>query len=119
MQNEKITFFEKDVHRNGMNLFYFDKRRSISFVKFLMVFLLPFLLVRLGGFFLIIFFFPALLFINIVGILFGWTGLFDFQEFGAMPYGVPGWIVVILFYLAVSLLLSGMGSSSKKEKANL
>ncbi len=42
----------------------------------------------------------------IPGILFAWTGFFEFHEFGAAPTGVIGHIVMFVFYAAIAWLLS-------------
>jgi hypothetical protein len=40
------------------------------------------------------------------GILFNWTGLFRYHEFGAEPTGVAGYVVMLLFYAAIAFVLS-------------
>ena len=42
----------------------------------------------------------------IPGILFAWTGFFEFHEFGAAPTGVIGHIIMFLFYAAIAWVLS-------------
>ena len=40
------------------------------------------------------------------GLLFGWTGLFEFHEFGARPAGWAGHLVMLAFYAAIAALVS-------------
>ena len=40
------------------------------------------------------------------GVLFGWTGLFEFHEFRAQPANWVGHLVMLAFYAAVAALLS-------------
>lgn len=40
------------------------------------------------------------------GVVFEWTGLFEYHEFGASPSGWLGHIVMFLFYFAIATLLS-------------
>ncbi len=56
----------------------------------------------LGG----LLFLTALMLYLIPGIVFAWTGLFQFHEFGAAPLGWPGTVVMLLFYAALALLIS-------------
>ncbi len=52
------------------------------------------------------------------GVLFAWTGFFEFHEFGATPAGWAGHAVIIIFYTCVAVLLSwpfGPGKPAKPE----
>jgi hypothetical protein len=40
------------------------------------------------------------------GVLFGWTGLFEYHEFGANPAGWAGHAVMFAFYVCVAALAS-------------
>lgn len=56
----------------------------------------------LGGFL-----FLARLMLHFVpGVVFAWTGLFEFHEFGASPTGWPGYLVMLAFYAVLALLIS-------------
>jgi hypothetical protein len=91
-------------------MFQFDQRRWRVFVLILGVacglaylgvwlgFLIPFL-----GQFLFI---AGLAVWYVVGILFGWTGFFEFSEFGATPASWPAHVVMMAFYAAVAVLAS-------------
>ena len=86
----------------------FDRRRTIAFVSILAgIFALGFFGVSvgvmipfLGG----IFFIVGLMVWYIPGVLFAWTGFFEYHEFGAAPVGVPGYLVMLLFYGAVAVV---------------
>ncbi len=93
-----------------MGLFRFDKRRwwvfgivlgSIYFFAFVGTWfmnVIPFL-----GAFL---FLARLTLFLAAGIVFAWTGLFEFHEFGASPLGRPGYLVMLAFYAVLALLIS-------------
>ena len=51
-------------------------------------------------------FFAGLMIWFLPGLLFGWTGLFVFHEFGAAPAGWTGHVVMLAFYVAVAAILS-------------
>jgi hypothetical protein len=51
-------------------------------------------------------FLVSLMLMYLPGVLFTWTGLFEFHEFGASPLGWPGYAVVVLFYAALALPIS-------------
>ena len=88
----------------------FDRRRTIVFVSVLALILglgtfgvsvgimIPFL----GG----AFFLLGLFIWYVPGVLFAWTGLFRFHEFGAAPNGVAGYVVMALFYAALAVVVS-------------
>ena len=98
-----------------MKLLNFNKKRTITFIIFLSIFLFSLFSLWLGSKIGLVLMIPRLILINIVGILFKWTNLFNFQEFGAYPEGMLGWILVILFYLVISFLLSGIINFFKKN----
>lgn len=52
------------------------------------------------------FFIAQLLVWFVPGVLFEWTGLFEYHEFGASPVGFGGYAVMFLFYAAVAMGLS-------------
>ncbi len=52
------------------------------------------------------FFLAGLMVWFVPGLLFEWTGLFQFHEFGAAPTGWAGHVVMLVFYAFVSALLS-------------
>ena len=92
------------------SLFAFDRRRLKVFGAILGVIYglailgvwvaiyIPFI----GG----VFFLAGLMVWYLPGILFAWTGLFAYHEFGAAPTGVAGHIVMLLFYATVALIAS-------------
>jgi hypothetical protein len=93
-----------------IGLFAFDRRRwwafgillgSICFLTFLggwFMVMVPFL----GGFL----FLARLMLYFVPGVVFAWTGLFEFHEFGASPTGWPGYVVMLAFYAVLALLMS-------------
>ena len=99
-------------------LWAFDRRRVKIFVIILAaIFTLAFFGVSIGIFIPILgtFFFLGGLFIWYVpGILFAWTGFFEFHEFGAAPNGVLGYIVTLLFYAAI-VLIATLPFAPKRE----
>ena len=92
------------------SLFHFDKRRwwvfgillgSVFFLAFVGVWfmaVIPFL-----GTFLFV---ARLMLFLAPGIVFAWTRLFEFHEFGASPLGWPGYLVMVAFYTVLALLFS-------------
>ncbi len=88
----------------------FDKRRwwafgivlgSVYFFAFMGVWfmtVIPFLSTFL--------FLARLMLFLAAGIVFAWTGLFEFHEFGASPLGWPGYLVMLAFYAVLALLIS-------------
>ncbi len=88
----------------------FDRRRTIAFVSILVgIFALGFFGVSAGIFIPLIggvFFLAGLFVWYVPGVLFGWTGFFEYHEFGAAPAGVPGYVVMLLFYGAVAVVAS-------------
>ena len=40
------------------------------------------------------------------GILFHWTGLFEYNQFGAAPNGALGNMIILLFYMVVALVVT-------------
>ena len=92
------------------SLFRFDKRRwwafgivlgsfyFFAFVGAWFMNVVPFL-----GSFL---FLARLMLFLAAGIVFAWTGLFEFHEFGASPLGWPGYLVMFAFYTVLALLIS-------------
>ncbi len=50
----------------------------------------------------------------IPGIIFNWTGYFAFHEFGAAPSAWQGYVIMILFYLAVAIIVSLPFGKSRK-----
>jgi hypothetical protein len=51
-------------------------------------------------------FFAGLMIWFVPGLLFGWTGLFEFHEFGAAPAGWTGHLVMLAFYAAIAAIVS-------------
>ncbi len=51
-------------------------------------------------------FLAALLIWHIPGVVFSWTGLFEFHEFGASPTGAGGYVVMFLFYYSIACILA-------------
>ena len=88
----------------------FDRRRTIAFASILaLIFGLGFLGVSVGIMIPLIggiSFILGLLVWYIPGVLFAWTGLFEYHEFGAAPIGIPGYLVMLLFYAAVAVVAS-------------
>jgi len=91
------------------SLLRFNKQRWRAFVIILGV--LYFLLyVGVWGvvipFIGVVFFLASLMLWYIPGILFNWTGFFEFHEFGASPTGLVGHAVIAIFYACAALLIS-------------
>jgi hypothetical protein len=90
-------------------LFRFDRRRWWVFGIVLAQF---YFFTFVGGWFIAVpvlgelLFLTALMLFLLPGIVFAWTGLFEFHEFGAAPLGWPGYLVMIAFYAALALLIS-------------
>jgi hypothetical protein len=89
-------------------LWAFDRRRFKIFAALLAaIYALAFFGVSAGIFVPILgtFFFLGGLFIwYLPGVLFAWTGFFEFHEFGAAPSGVLGYVVMFLFYTAIATI---------------
>jgi hypothetical protein len=92
------------------SLFRFDRRRwwvfgiilgSVYFLAFVGIWFMA--IVPILGTFLFV---ARLMLFLAPGIVFAWTGLFEFHEFGASPLGWPGYLVMIAFYAALALLIS-------------
>jgi hypothetical protein len=91
-------------------LFEFSRRRWRAFATILaLIYLLAILgpwvaifIPLLGG----PLFLAGLMIWFVPGVLFGWTGLFEFHEFGAHPANWAGHLVMLAFYAAIAGLLS-------------
>ena len=59
-------------------------------------------------------FFVYLLLVNIPGLIFR-EPLFTFQEFGAIPQGLPGWATVIGFWIVAAFFLSWPANLKRDE----
>ncbi len=102
-------------------LFRFNRRRWIAFGVMLTVI---YLLVYFGVWGIFIPFLGAPLFLAsltllfVPGILFTWTGFFEFAEFGVSSASWEGHAVIVIFYACVAILLSwpfGPGKPVKPE----
>lgn len=91
-------------------LIRFDRRRWLAFGAILgFVYALAF-----GGLGAVVFipflggplFLAGLMIWFVPGVLFAWTGLFVFHEFGASPAGWAGHAVMFAFYAGLAVLLS-------------
>ncbi len=86
------------------------------FIIFALVLNSPPLLVRIPivGIFA---FLPSLFWVNIPGLLLEQIGVpfFDVQEFGAIPKGPFGWLLIITFWLVVAFILTRI---IKRKKSN-
>lgn len=86
-------------------LWTFDRRRFKVFVIVLAsIFAMAFFGVSVGIFIPIlgtIFFLGGLFIWYVPGVLFAWTGFFEYHEFGAAPIGAAGYLVMFLFYVAI------------------
>lgn len=51
----------------------------------------------------------------IPGILFEWTGFFEFHQFGAAPTGWVGHVIMFLLYAAIAVLLSWPFGRDRKQ----
>jgi hypothetical protein len=95
--NRKLWF-----HR----LLRFDRRRWQAFALILaLIYALALFGVRLSIFIPILgtpLFLASLTIWYIPGVLFGWTGLFIFHEFGAAPTGWAGHLVMLAFYACLA-----------------
>ncbi len=103
------------------SLFRFSRRRwSVFGLILALVYCLTYL--GIGGI-LIPFvggplFLASLMLWFVPGVLFAWTGFFEFHEFGASPTGWAGHAVMVIFYASAALLLSwpfGPGKPAKPE----
>jgi len=63
-------------------------------------------------------FLAALLIWYVPGILFEWTGLFTFHEFGAIPKGIAGYVVMFVFYVAIAALLAAPFGGKKPKNTD-
>ena len=61
-------------------------------------------------------FIAYLMFWFIPSILFEWTGFFELHEFGGSPNGWEGYLIVVLFYVALAFLISWPFAGRKKPK---
>lgn len=52
------------------------------------------------------------------GVLFDWTGFFTFNEFGANPNGLAGYIIMFLFYVVVAAVLAAPFGGKKHRPAD-
>jgi len=91
-------------------LWAFDRRRFKFFALILVaIAALATLGVSVGIFIPIIgtlFFLGGLFIWYVPGVLFAWTGLYEFSAFGAAPSGVLGYIVMILFYGVIAVIVT-------------
>lgn len=50
------------------------------------------------------------------GVVFNWTGFFEYHEFGAAPTGWEGHVIMFLFYALIAALLSWPFGWKKKNR---
>lgn len=48
------------------------------------------------------------------GIVFNWTGYFEYHEFGAAPTGWEGHLIMLLFHVSIAVLLNWPFGGEKK-----
>src|SRR3972149_10051049 len=67
----------------------------------------------------IIMFIPMLFWISIPGIPFALIGLpyYEIKEFGAIPHGIMGWVLIVLFWCFVGFGLTVILKKARNKKA--
>ena len=67
----------------------------------------------------IIMFIPMLFWISIPGIPFALIGLpyYEIKEFGAIPHGIMGWVLIVLFWCLVAFGLTVILKKARNKKA--
>ena len=110
----------RDIMLNNGIVGYFKNRWKIILGLLVLIGLLATAGVRAGGLPIIgsPLFLAALFIWYLPGVLFEWTGLFTFHEFGAIPKGVAGYIVMFLFYVALAVLLAAPCGRQKSKDIN-
>ena len=107
-------------NRWATSLLRFTPCRVKTFIALLAVFFWPPLLYLLGialqlPLIAILGFLPALFWINIPAVLaelaLAPVGIsaYEFREFGALPEGLIGWGMIVLFWISAAFLLSTLG----------
>lgn len=62
------------------------------------------------------FFLAGLMMWYVPGMVFQWTGFFEFHQFGAAPSGFIGHVIMFLFYAAIAFVLSWPFGREKKRQ---
>jgi hypothetical protein len=105
-----------------MGMLTFNRQRWMVFGAIVaLVYLLAFIgpggaiyLPLVGG----LLFLTSLMLWFVPGVLFAWTGFFTFHEFGASPTGWQGHLIMLLFYVCLSFLMSWPCGLQLKARRN-